>query len=120
VAQRLNKGQVVEEMLKTMASDSSGIDPGDESYLEIFQEAGLSFRVINPDQIKTLGFVGKMPEDNEQLPALLFTKQLSSADGHFDLLAPRNHLAGKVNLPTDAKKYVQNDYQIYSSSQPRN
>lgn len=113
VAQRLNKGQVVEEMLNTMASDSSGFDPGKESYQEIFQEAGLSFRVINPAEIDTPSYVGKFPGDNDQVPALLFTKQLGRNEGHFDLLAPSGHLAGKINLPTDASRYVANDYKVH-------
>jgi hypothetical protein len=110
VAQQLNKGEVVDEMLKTMASNSSGFDPGKESYQEVFQEAGLSFRVINLGSIDTPSYVGKFPDDNEQVPALLFTKQTNSAEGHFDLLAPRGHLANQVALPTDANSYVMNDY----------
>jgi hypothetical protein len=98
-----------------MKTQSGGITPAD--YTELFSEAGLSFRVINlvsENEVSNAGFVGKVPSDGQQLPALVFTTQLNRSGGHFDLLAPPNHLAGKVNLPTDAQEYVKNDYQIYS------
>jgi hypothetical protein len=107
-------------MLQTMASESSRFEPS--QYQDLFYAAGLSFRVLNvsENEVNNAGFIGKQPHGGERLPALVYTQQLNNSDGHFDLLAPPNHLSGKVNLPTDAQKFVMNDYQNYSRSQPRN
>jgi hypothetical protein len=114
VAQETNQGAVLNEILQKMNTDSSGFELTKESYQKLFADAGLSFWVLTPNP-KNDGFnaspVGKQQPD-ANAPALLFTKQLSSAEGHFDLLAPRGHLAGKVNLPTDAQKYVKNDFKL--------
>jgi hypothetical protein len=115
VATQKNMLPQFDQMLYIMKTQSGGITPAD--YTELFSEAGLSFRVINlvsENEVSNAGFVGKVPSDGQQLPALVFTTQLDRSGGHFDLLAPPNHLAGKVNLPTDAQEYVKNDYQIYS------
>jgi hypothetical protein len=114
VAQETNQGGVLNEILQKMNTDSSGFELTKDSYQKLFADAGLSFWVLTPNPTNT-GFLasllGKQPAD-ANTPALLFTKQLSSEEGHFDLLAPPNHLAGKVNLPTDAQKYVTNDYRM--------
>jgi hypothetical protein len=114
VAQETNQEAVLKEILQKMNTDSSGFELTNGSYQKLFADAGLSFWVLTLNSNKD-GFVaspvGKKPAD-ANAPALLFTKQLSSEEGHFDLLAPPNHLAGKVNLPTDAQKYVTNDYRM--------
>jgi hypothetical protein len=122
VAEKNSLKPSFEKMLSIMAKESAGIEPN--AYNELFHKAGLSFRVLTLDPgnggISPVGFVGIAPEDADPAPALLFTRQQSGKGGHYDLLAPRGHLANQVALPTDAKNYVKNDYQIYSSSQPRN
>jgi hypothetical protein len=114
VAQDTNQGAVLNEILQKMNTNSSGFELTKPSYQKLFADAGLSFWVVTTNPRNTdfnASLVGKQPAD-ANAPALLFTKQLSSEEGHFDLLAPSNHLAGKVNLPTDAQKYVTNDYRM--------
>ena len=112
VAEKNNLKPSFEKMLKIMANESAGIEPNE--YNELFDKAGLSFRVLTLDPgnggISPVGFVGTAPEDADRAPALLFTRQQSGQGGHYDLLAPRGHLANQVTLPTDAKSYVMNDY----------
>lgn len=112
VAEKNNLKPSFDNMLGILAKESAGIEPNE--FNELFDKAGLSFKVfiLDPDNggIQPSGFVGTAPEDADRAPALLFTRQQSGQGGHYDLLAPRGHLANQVTLPTDAKSYVMNDY----------
>jgi hypothetical protein len=122
VARQRGEENLVTEMLDIMSKDSTAFEPTAVKYQSLFAAAGLSFWVLAPNEAGSVGvgLVGRRPAEGEQVPAMLFTKELDldptaprREKGHFDLLAPSSHLVGQVDLPFDASRYVQNDHKVH-------